>query len=363
MALTGAELEQIVEAILLAYDHERLAQMLRLRLDKRLDWITPDRDLKTVVFTLLVQAESEGWVGPLVEKAHEYVPGNKALAQAYREIIATEPDPRDPAVVTARNDAAAGLDPYSVALLRGRRAFIGRPDLRRQLATLARPPNPEDERVLVVHGERVSGRTYSHEMIAYLKESLRTFEFIYVDLKADATGEYGPADLVRTVALKMGRDLKELPGRDVPLRDQRDWILSEVTRSGKVWWFVFDSFDQVELSIPTRELVVDLAKAANTVCPPLRVVLLAYKENEILPPDLDDAILREKIATIGPADVRAFFQAQFQARGRGATPEQLDQIVNEVMAVVSADEPRYVEALGREVRRMYLSLFVGGPSQ
>jgi hypothetical protein len=147
------------------------------------------------------------------------------------------------------------------------------------------------------------------------------------------------------------------------LRDQRDWLLSEVTRSGKVWWFVFDSFDQVELSIPTRELVVDLAKAANTVCPSLRVVLLAYKENEILPPDLDDAILREKIATLGPADVRAFFQAQFQARGRSVTPEQLDQIVNEVMAVVSADEPRYVEALGREVRRMYLSLFVGGPSQ
>ena len=78
--LAGAELEEIAEALLDAFPtRAALAQMLRFKLDKKLDAITAPTNQRATVFAVLVAAEEEGWVPALVDAALHAVPGNPAL--------------------------------------------------------------------------------------------------------------------------------------------------------------------------------------------------------------------------------------------------------------------------------------------
>jgi hypothetical protein len=74
------KLEEIAEALLHAFPtRAALAQMLRFKLDKRLDDIAAPTNQRATVFELLVAAEEEGWVPALVDAAARHVPGNAAL--------------------------------------------------------------------------------------------------------------------------------------------------------------------------------------------------------------------------------------------------------------------------------------------
>jgi Effector-associated domain 1 len=78
--LAGAEMEEIAEALLSAFPtRDALAQMLRFKLDKKLDEIAAATNLRATVFELLGAAEAKGWVPALVDAALRYVPGNPAL--------------------------------------------------------------------------------------------------------------------------------------------------------------------------------------------------------------------------------------------------------------------------------------------
>ncbi len=85
MNLSGEQYEKLQEALIDAFPNKSsLEQMLLFKLDKNLTEIVEDSNLKVIVFRLIQQAKSEGWLKKLVDAAHISNPGNprlKAIAQ------------------------------------------------------------------------------------------------------------------------------------------------------------------------------------------------------------------------------------------------------------------------------------------
>jgi anti-anti-sigma factor len=75
----GRQFEQFCDAIRDGFDQAEIERLLRFRMEKRLTDLARPSDLKDVVFRIATQAEKEGWLHELLEKAVEANPGNPLL--------------------------------------------------------------------------------------------------------------------------------------------------------------------------------------------------------------------------------------------------------------------------------------------
>ena len=77
--LSGEQHQRLSEALRDAFAPQRLREMLKFKLGKRLDDYSLGNDYKQVVFEVMVAAEAEGWTAELVVAARQSNPGNAAL--------------------------------------------------------------------------------------------------------------------------------------------------------------------------------------------------------------------------------------------------------------------------------------------
>lgn len=77
--LQGAQLELLSESLREAFSPQRLREMLKFKVGKRLDDYSLGSDYKEIVFELMTAAEAEGWTAELVVAARQSNPGNAAL--------------------------------------------------------------------------------------------------------------------------------------------------------------------------------------------------------------------------------------------------------------------------------------------
>jgi len=73
--MPGIQFEDIWKALTGCFSKNSLKQMLRARLNRRLDDIVADGSLKDMTFELLETAEKEGWADNLAREAFRYNPG------------------------------------------------------------------------------------------------------------------------------------------------------------------------------------------------------------------------------------------------------------------------------------------------
>lgn len=84
--MPGVQFRDIRDALVSGYpDPNDLREMLRIRLDTRLDDIVAPGSLKTRVFDLLTKAESQGWLTDLVREGYLENPRNSDLLTIYRK--------------------------------------------------------------------------------------------------------------------------------------------------------------------------------------------------------------------------------------------------------------------------------------
>jgi len=83
--MAGVQFEEIWKAFSTGYTKESLEQMLRFRLDKRLDDIVADKPFRSMVFDLLSQSEREGWTTDLIREGYRYNPRNTDLLLIYEK--------------------------------------------------------------------------------------------------------------------------------------------------------------------------------------------------------------------------------------------------------------------------------------
>lgn len=83
--MPGLKMEEVRDALVEGYDADSLTQMVRFRLDKRLDTFVGPGPLKKRMYELLEVADREGWDTRLICEAYRFRPGNTALLQLYEK--------------------------------------------------------------------------------------------------------------------------------------------------------------------------------------------------------------------------------------------------------------------------------------
>src|SRR5947207_14129850 len=83
--MRGLKMEEVCDALVEGYDADSLMQMVRFRLDKKLDAFVAPGSLKKRAFDLLDAADKEGWDAQLICEAYRFRPGNTALLQVYEK--------------------------------------------------------------------------------------------------------------------------------------------------------------------------------------------------------------------------------------------------------------------------------------
>lgn len=110
MALTGAQYEQFVNALVAAFDPHTLAQMLQFRRGRKLSTITLGPTLTQMAFDLVTRAEAEGWTLELLLDARQSNPGNPELL-ALAQQLGLSPGPSSrPELERIINAANSSLD-------------------------------------------------------------------------------------------------------------------------------------------------------------------------------------------------------------------------------------------------------------
>jgi hypothetical protein len=90
MNLFGEQRKRLRDALISAFpERSSLEQLLDFELDKKLNTITSDSNLQTVVYQLIQTAESQGWVVKLVSAARQVNPGNSDLKAIAAELLTT----------------------------------------------------------------------------------------------------------------------------------------------------------------------------------------------------------------------------------------------------------------------------------
>lgn len=286
--------------------------------------ITTGMSYPDVLQTVVQKAIDEGWIANLVYHAVQQNPGGVNL-QAF---IAKYPD-FDPA-----KGLPVSFDWVMAHTLRARRYFIDRKDLREALKELRSTDGP---RVLVVTGERVSGKSYTNQLIAFLSERTPKNKLIFVDL--DKYVHEAP-HLSELVGFQMGMDITNMPRQDDEQKARWvprlvSWITSRVNNPGDTtYWFVFDGFREQTLLPETKDWIDELALQAETNVPRCRVVLLNY--NETLPFQINDFVSREQIKPIGRDQLIEFFGLLNVDHDKKYSPEDLTSKVDVLLAEVDS---------------------------
>ena len=84
--LNGETLERLSDALRDAFTVQRLREMLKFKLGKRLDDYSLGSDYKEIVFELITAAEAEGWTAELLVAARQSNPGNARLQAVAEEV-------------------------------------------------------------------------------------------------------------------------------------------------------------------------------------------------------------------------------------------------------------------------------------
>ncbi|KYC35890.1 hypothetical protein WA1_48630 [Scytonema hofmannii PCC 7110] len=89
--MTPLQRKQLRDALISAFpERSLLEQLLDFDLDKKLNQITLDSNLQSVVYQLIKTAQAQGWLVDLVRAAYEENPGNSQLATIAQELLTPE---------------------------------------------------------------------------------------------------------------------------------------------------------------------------------------------------------------------------------------------------------------------------------
>jgi hypothetical protein len=351
--LTGDEVAKLHAALISAFPtFDHLEMMVRFYFEESLATIlsNSDRSVSSAVFELIRWAESEGRVPELLRGALQGNPTNQVLV-AVCSLLLLAIAQRQP------SKHYQPPNPYGTSLIPGGRPFLGRRELRHALAQLSQP---RAEGILVVNGPARSGKSYSIELIRYVTHWDDKFLVAAVDVKWQSSGQIGPDELLRGIALQLGFRLDNFPGQRSQssrwVRELADWFNGEVRQSGKTCWIVLDGFDHPDIPMETLELIHRLMLQAIRGSENLRLILLQYSENQ-LPPDVRGNVLTESISAVTRADLEEFFTNILAHSDTQYSPSDIAPLVDEMLAKVPDDPSERTAWLGKSAETYVKKLF------
>jgi hypothetical protein len=318
-------------------DREEIWFFLALQLDRELADITADDLRERMVMRVIKRAEQEAWLGDLLDAAVTHYPTICELKTLRNEWAPVHP--------------VAASDPYSVCLLRGSRPFINRDELRFAMRELE---EDDGSRILVVHGESGTGKSYTRQYVTHRaevrKERLAWIDLIELTNALRASHGIKPEHVARRLC-----DLMQLGSGFVAPKDDEqyarwnltfcDRLSGYLSKSPQRWWIIVDGFNSVLLPDATHGLFTQLASHVESMMPSVRLILLGYTGS--LPLDASDSARRDMASRLSDDHVGKFFTHVYGMRGGAFTQQDVVESTARVRAVVSQDDPRPNQTLGR----------------
>lgn len=341
--LSTTQYERLLYALVQGFSEATMMIMLRSQLGRSLAAEAGGNGTTEIFANLIGRAEAGNWVFDLVRAAKDSNPTDELKSLA---------DELAPQI------ALASIDHFNVCFVGSERVMINRKELRQSLRTLSQAV-PKGKRILVVNGPPVSGKTYSLEMITYLREALRAFEVVTVDLQRFVGKEVKPDDIAWAIVDQMNLSENTVPQVDKE-QDSRwsgrfcDRLAGRLNNLTTPWWLVIDGFNYVTLSQPVNDLIGGLAVRISQTLPGLRMVLLGYHDK--LPLDAERATIYDETGPIKQEDLFSFFFQIFYEHNLTHFPLDIARKVAEVWQVVDQNDERKLEALGEETAKAARSI-------
>lgn len=340
--LSPNQYKRLRDALVAAFTLSALNEMLLFEVGKDLEQEASGADLNETVLNLIKKAQQVGWLPDLVAGA--------VKANATDELRAIQ-DELKPAI------KAQNVNHFNVCFVDNDLALVNRTVLREHLGQLAGSA-AIGGRILVVNGPPFSGKTYSKELIGYLRRALESFRLVFIDLLT-IQGEVKPLDVASSIVQQLGLNDGVLP----PHNQEQDsrWVEAFCNRlTGQLgdkndpWWVVIDGFTHITLSPSVDDLIKQLATRTRMTLPGLRLILLSYPER--LPPDVERVVLREDIHPIEDRDLFNFFDQVYKERDQTPTAKDIAERIGEVRREFDPTDPKGMEKLGAAVARIAKSI-------
>jgi hypothetical protein len=308
--------------------------MVTLRLGKSLDQIVAaGADLSVAYFHVSQWSHTNGRFADFVNAVWEdrgQPPSWKALHDEFNIVQAGVP---------------SATCPWDAWRLGEDEVFLAREALRNALREIH---GGGSRRVLVVHGDHHSGKTYSHELI---KHVARTYghNVVWVDL-VDSFGLRGePLALAQTLLLSARLSTADMPGHAGNEPDKitplSAFVIGKLRELRGTWWFVLDRCSRQSLSDGVWTLALRIAAGVANNLSNVNVVLLGYDEPIVSP--LKSAARTERIAALDVADLAKFFRTELGGARPSLDPE-IDREAQEALrGVIGTEEDPVLAQISR----------------
>jgi hypothetical protein len=229
--------------------------------------------------------------------------------------------------------------------------------LQEAIAALVRQ---EGSQLLLIQGERGTGRTFSMRVIQHY---LRQHGHLAVEVQAANLIDKSAAEVIDELrALLALKPLEPTPGSDLTTRPAQmtRFLLAEFfsqlkekfaapgngeARASQVW-LLFDSLDQFRLSDETHQLVAEMAGRLSGA-DLLRLVLIGY--DRPLPADVEASAEKERIGEVMQTDVEAHLRYACLKHGVSMPDEDIAELARRAM--VSSGPP-----VGAGLQRLALAV-------
>jgi Effector-associated domain 1 len=361
--LNGDDFKAWVTAFQDAFDDlDTFGRLVYIASDgKSLDLIAGNDSLENLIPAVIRKADGGGWLKRLLDEALE-MQGDRQRLRALRSDLETmmliEPD-----------------SPFDAMRIFGD-AMFDRADLRAKLRGLQ---SDAVTPVLVVYGERYSGKTWSTRLISYIAHRNKELNLVLVDLEPKA-GEPVDAALMgqliaEEVTGQLNAEERAFKGPPPPNEEQDaqwsrqyfTWLARNARQAGGTWWIVIDHLEKVVLSQSAKDFLCGLGREIPTRVPMVRLVILSYHAPDELEsgvgrveteyvPILTLAQLRQDLARFFAIELLSRQRASGDTLNMAALQAKVASSTEAVLGKLTGDDPRRMvtmtEALRQELKRI-----------
>lgn len=341
----GEKLHQVLRSAFPAADD--LDLLTQFSLNEALTDITPPAPHAKMVLEVIRRADSTNRIESLIRKALQQNDQHETLKAVGRKILER--------LAAAAADSYVPTSAYDTCLVSSQRVFVNREPLRQFFREMN---DPVSFPVLAITGEEATGKTYSLQLIFYLKATLKSFRLAYIEFAEEILTEFTPEKFMKALARQAGIDSQNMPVSASSSasynKELARWLVDAAGQQNVV--IVLDGLNR-QLTEPARELAIELVKRVGKGDTTVKLIVTGLDVRD-LPQALTDTLREEPLGIIGDQELCEYFERYQRHRGHEPDAQTVHQIKERIKTQINPTEPRLNELINRlvnqEVRKLSL---------